>query len=90
LRIIFEDLTDFADSAVDAVVSIEEDVFSPDPLGDFFAGDELTFLLNQDDEDLQGKALQFEDTSRVAELEGSKVDLEILPESDGLLRSGRT
>ena len=71
LRIVFQDLTDFADGAVDAVVSIEKDIFAPDSLGDFFAGDELTFLLNEDDENLQGKALELEDTSCMAEFEGS-------------------
>ena len=89
LRIVFQDLTDFADGAVDAVVGIEKDVFAPDFLGDFFAGDELAFLLNEDDENLQGKALELDDTSGLAEFEGSQIDLEVLPESDKFLRSGR-
>jgi len=85
-----EHLPNLADRTVDAVVGIEEDAFAPDSLDNFFAGDELTLLLNQDDQDLEGKPLQFEETSRVAKFERSKVDLEILPESDGFLRSGQT
>ena len=89
LRIVLEHLADFADGAVDAVVGIEKDVFSPDLFRNFFARDELAFLLNQDEQDLQGNALEFQGTSKVAELEGSQIDLEILPKPDGFLRSSR-
>src|SRR5580704_1968733 len=58
LRIVLQNLTDFADGAVDAVVGVEKDVFAPDLPGDFFAGDELTFLLDQNEQDLQRNALE--------------------------------
>jgi hypothetical protein len=58
LGIVLQNPTDFADGAVDAVVGVEKDVFAPDPPGNFFAGDELTFLLDQNEQDLQRNALQ--------------------------------
>lgn len=89
LRIVLQDLADFADGAVDAVVGIKKNALAPDFLGNFVARDKLTLLLDQDEQDLQGNALQFKGASQVAKFEGSQIDLKILPESDGFLRSSR-
>jgi hypothetical protein len=89
LGIVLQYLADLAYRAVNAVVSIEKDVLAPDLLGNLFAGDELTFLHDQNEQDLHGNTLELERTTDVPKLEGSKIDLEILPESDGFLRSGR-
>ena len=46
LRIVAQHRTDLADSRVDAVVYIDEDVFAPKPLDDFLAGHQLPVPLD--------------------------------------------
>ena len=50
--IVLQYLADFADGSVDAVVGVVKGVSAPDFPSNFFAGDELTFLLDQDEQDL--------------------------------------
>ena len=49
-RIVFQNVSDLANRTVDAVVRIEEYVLCPDPLDDLVPGDELSFLLQQQDQ----------------------------------------
>jgi hypothetical protein len=46
LGVIFQHLSNLADGGVDAVVGVEENIFSPDSIDDLVAGDELPFPLN--------------------------------------------
>jgi hypothetical protein len=85
LGIVVQYLADFADSAVNAVVGIEKGVLAPDLLGDFFAGDELTFLLDQYKQHLYRNALELKRATVLPEFEGSQIDLEVLTEPNGFL-----
>jgi hypothetical protein len=87
IRIILERLTNFADRAIDAVVSIEEDAIPPDSLDDLFARDQLSSLLNQQEQDFHRNAFQPEHSISSAQFIGTRIELEIPLESDGLLGS---
>jgi hypothetical protein len=89
LGIVLQYLADFADGAVDAVVSIEKDVLAPDPLGNFLAGNELTLPLDQNEQDLQRKTLELQHATSVSELKGSRIDLEVVSEPNRFLRTSR-
>jgi hypothetical protein len=87
LRIILERLTNFSDRAVDAVVSIEEDAIPPDSLDNLFSRDQLSSLLNQQEQDFHRNAFQPEHSISSAQFVGTRIELEIPLESDDLLGS---
>src|SRR5262249_61083487 len=60
LRVVLERLADLADGGIDAVVRVEEDIPSPDPLDDPVPADELSLLFDEETQDLHGDALQLE------------------------------
>jgi hypothetical protein len=74
--IVFEGLAGFADSGVDAVVGINEDIFTPDGQEDFLSGDETVAVFGEQEEQLEGNAFEFDETAGAAQLEGARVELE--------------
>src|SRR5262250_402942 len=56
LGVVVEDLADFPDGPVDTVVGIEKNVLAPHPFGDLIAADNLTSLLNEEEQNFQGDA----------------------------------
>lgn len=56
--IVLEYLANLADGAVDAVLGIDKKLIAPDLLGNLLAGRKLAFLLDQNEQDLQGSALE--------------------------------
>jgi len=89
LGIVLQYLADFAHGAIDAVVGIEKGAFAPDFLGNFLAADELTILLDQNEQDLQRNAFELYHATSVSELEGSRIDLEVVSEPNVSLRTDR-
>jgi len=80
--IVAQDEPDLADGGVDAVLDIEENVFAPEALGDFFAGNELTLALGEKDEELHGELFDtqnalalLQDIARVVEYEVAEMEL---------------
>ena len=67
LGVVAEGGAHFADSDVDAVLDIEENVLAPETLGNLVAGDQLTVPLEQEDEQLHGEFFHAQDI--VASLE---------------------
>jgi hypothetical protein len=47
-----------ADGAPDAVIGVEENTLSPNPLDDFVAAHDLAVMLEQQNQDLQGDTLK--------------------------------
>src|SRR6266581_7318690 len=68
LRIVPQDLPDLANRAVDAVVAIEVDALSPNPLDDLLPADQLSPLLRQEQQHLHGDSLQLERVAGAAQL----------------------
>ena len=75
--IVAEDLPDFADGFVDAVLGIEEDVLAPDSVNDLFARDETTVALHQKGEELHRNFLEFEDALASSKLVAVLVQFEL-------------
>ena len=80
--IVFEDLADFANGAVEAVVSVEEDVGTPNSVDQLFAAYEAAALIYQEDQDVHRDALELEHTTGSAQLVGTYVELYIFPDLD--------
>jgi len=83
--IVFEGLAGLADSSVDAVVGVNEDIFTPDGQEDFLSGDETVAVLGKQEEQLEGNAFEFDETAGAAQLEGAWVEFEVF-KSDGFVR----
>ncbi len=56
--VVFQRLAKLPDRASDAVVGIEKNAFAPNPRDNFVEGNNLVFALDEQNEDLQGDALQ--------------------------------
>src|SRR6266851_1938915 len=82
LGVVLEYLANLADSGVDAVVGVEEDVLAPNPFDDLVAGHELPSGLNQEDQQLRRNPLQLQNPAGAAQFVGAQVKVEILAESD--------
>src|ERR1700722_7713240 len=80
--IVSEDLPDLPDSAVNAVVGVEKSSFPPDAFDDLVPCNQLAIPLNQKDEDFRGDPLEFQEATRAAESLGTRIELEIVSESD--------
>jgi hypothetical protein len=76
--IVLQGLPNLADCSVDAVVSIEEGAFSPDPLNNLLPADDLPSLLNQHRQNFRGNALQLKHTVRAAQPIDVEIELEVL------------
>jgi hypothetical protein len=83
-------LTDLADGRVDAVVCVNEDLFAPNAIQDFFAGEELAMALDQQKKQVQRNALEMNDAAAAAELIGFTIQLEILELIDFGAHGGST
>ncbi len=82
VRVIAEDEANLTNGSVDAMLHIEENVFAPEALGDFFAGNELTLALGEKDEELHGELFDtqnalalLQDIARVVEYEVAEMEL---------------
>jgi len=78
-------LAGFADSGVDAVVGVNEDVLPPDGLENFLTSDEALAVFGKQEEQLEGNAFEFDETAGAAQLEGAWVEFEVF-KSDGFVR----
>jgi len=87
--IIPEDLADFPDRPIDAVVGIKKNILTPDSLDDLIAADDLVPLLDQQEQNFEWNALQFEHASSAMEFVGLAVEFEILTEADGIVNFDR-
>jgi hypothetical protein len=87
LGIILQHLPNFADGAVDAVIGVEENSVAPDSLDDLFARDQLTALLDQEEQDFHRDAFQPEPSIGAAQFVGAQVELEVVAESDPIFGS---
>lgn len=86
LGVILQRVTKLPDRAPDAVVSIEENAFTPNPRNDLVPGNNLVLALNQEDKYLQWDALHLQDMSAPTQPPGTKVKLITFAEPDRLLR----
>jgi hypothetical protein len=59
-RVVFQNLADFPDRRIDAVVGIQVDILAPDPADDFLSGDQLSFAFYKQEQDLHGDSLQLQ------------------------------
>src|SRR5260370_35651296 len=82
--IVFEDLSNFADRSIDAVVRIQEYVLPPDSLYDFVARDQLPSMLNEEEQQLRWNPLQFQRTARTAQLTHTYVEFEFTANGDSI------
>ena len=88
LRVIFEHLPNFPDGGVDAVVGVKEDILAPDPFYDLLPRDELTSLLDEQEQQVHWNPLQLEQTTRAPQLIAVRIELEIVSESDWFREAG--
>jgi hypothetical protein len=84
--IVVQNLTNFADRGIDAVVGIQEDVLTPDPSDDVLSGDQLPPALEQQEQDLHGDSLQLQSATRTAQFIGAPVQFKLLSESHHVRR----
>ena len=69
--IVFKDLPDLPDRAVDGIVRVEEGVLSPDFLHNLFAAYQLSPVLHQEEESFHGDSFQLDQPAGAAQLAGS-------------------
>ena len=77
LRIVLQDTTNFADSSVNAVISVNKSIPAPDPFNDLLAGDKLPFRFDQEEQQFRGNSFQFEDPARATQFVGAQVQREV-------------
>src|SRR5579885_2025295 len=58
LRIVPQRLANFVDCCIDPMLSVYEDIFSPEPVHDLLPGGHAAVLLDQQDEQFHGDAFQ--------------------------------
>ena len=75
-RIIAENLTDFSDGSVNAVLGIEEDILAPDLFDDLVAADQPAVALREESEELHGDFFKLENTVGSAQLITAAVKFE--------------
>jgi len=88
LRIISEHLPNFPDRGVDAVVGVEKYIFPPDSFDDLLPRNQLSSLLDQQQQQLHWNPLQLKQTARSPELIAVRVELKIVSESDWFRNTG--
>src|SRR5271170_6896931 len=59
LRVILERLPGFPDRGIDAVFGVDEDLFAPETVDDFLAGDHAAIFFQEQDEQFHGDAFEF-------------------------------
>jgi hypothetical protein len=57
-RIVQQNLADFTDRCVDALLSIEKDLFAPEPLDDSLSGNQLAVMFDQENQQLHRDLLK--------------------------------
>jgi hypothetical protein len=81
-RTVFERQPNFANRGVDRIVRIYENVFAPDTFQDFLTGDQLAATLDEQSQQLEGKAFEADDATCAAKLKGGAVELQIVKAED--------
>jgi hypothetical protein len=81
-RIILESLADLSNRSIDAVIGIEKNVLTPDPLYNLLAGDQLAALLHQKQEQLHWDASEFDGLTCSSEFIRAEVEFKDLSKSD--------
>jgi len=76
--IVAEGSADFADSGVDSLLDVDEDIFGPEFGGDLFAGHELAALFDEEHQELQGQAFEADGRAAAVELEAGVIQLEFV------------
>src|SRR5581483_6386413 len=69
-RGVAQGLPQFVDDGVEAVVEVNKSIGRPQPLADFFAGDQISRALQQHEQNLEGLLLQAQAHSGPAQLAG--------------------
>jgi len=77
LRIVLQHGTYLADGDVDAVIDIEENIFSPEVLCNLVAGYQLAGPLDQEEEQVHGEFLQPQKTLPLSQLITGRIEREI-------------
>src|ERR1700692_3908627 len=77
-RILFERKPDLPDCSINALFSIEEDIFAPQPFDDFFPANKFTLFIYQKDEQFHWNLLDPEHRSVAADLIPLEVEQEIV------------
>jgi hypothetical protein len=75
--IVAERLPDFADSGVDTVLGVEEDILAPDFFDDLVAADQLAIALHQKGEQVHGNLFELQDTITTSQLVAAAIQLEV-------------
>ena len=83
--IVLQDLPDFPNRAVDAVVDVEVNLLPPNPLDDLLPRDQLPAVLGEEQQNLHGNALQLERLAGASELVGAGVELEAFAKLESVL-----
>lgn len=87
LRVIVESYADLSDRRIDTLLYVDEDVFSPQCVGNLLAENELALILDQVHQQLQWHAFQAHRDSVAIELKLPKVEFEF-SEADSLVCHG--
>src|SRR4029077_13396982 len=86
--IVVKDLADLANRAIDAVVRIEENALTPNPLDDQLPADELPPMFHQEEQQFRRNALQLEQAAAAAQLVAAEVKLKIVSKFERFRNSG--
>src|ERR1700674_1645311 len=74
--IVMKHLTDFANGCVDPLLGIQEDVFAPEPLNDFFAADEAILVFYKKDQEFHGNFLEPQYSAAAPKLIALKIEFQ--------------
>jgi hypothetical protein len=83
--IVFQDLSNFPDGCIDAVVGIDKNFLPPDSLDDLIAHNEVAGVLQQQAKQFQRNPFEFQRLARAAQFVGTKIEFEVFSEFDQTL-----
>ena len=69
--------SNLANGSIDAVLSINKDIFAPQPLDNLLPADDLPIFLQQQDEQLHGNALEFQRAILTSQFKAGGVQFKI-------------
>lgn len=74
--IVAQGLADLADGSVDAVFGVDENIFAPEAVDDFLAGDDGTLLFGEQQKEFERDAFELQSAAVAPQLEAVTVELE--------------
>src|SRR5579859_1708068 len=77
LRVILQGHANLADGRIDSLPGIHKHIVSPKPLDNFFAGNQLAFLLGEENEEFHGNFFQLHRLALPPQFIAPKVELEL-------------